>query len=251
MNKLVSVITPVYNSSSYIYETYNSLLSQTYKNWEWLVTDDCSSDDTYQLLMRIKSNDNRVKVFKNKTNSGAAVSRNNSLENASGDYIAFLDSDDIWFSNKLDSQIAYMIESKVFFSFTAYRMIDSEGSDLSKTVDTHLSSPLTYDDMLKKKATLGCSTVMLDRNHFGDIKMPLIRTGQDYALWLNLLKNKELAYPMSTILTKYRITPNSISRNKVLKAKRQWTIYRELEKLTLTKSVYCFFFYAYRAVFRK
>ena len=105
--------------------------------------------------------------------------------------------------------------------------------------------------MLKKKATLGCSTVMLRRNAFDDITMPLLRTGQDYATWLKLLKTGQNAYPLIDVLTQYRILPNSISRNKVKKAKRQWQIYREVEKLSLYKSAVSFCFYAWRAVFRK
>jgi teichuronic acid biosynthesis glycosyltransferase TuaG len=247
----VSIITPAYNCSSYILETYNCLSSQTHSNWEWIVTDDCSSDDTIVILESISEKDSRVRVFKNSENSGAAESRNKSIVNSSGDFIAFLDSDDLWLPNKLETQLNFMDKYNVDFSFTAYSIVDAAGTKTGKVVDTHLEQPITYIDLLKKKATLGCSTVMLRKNSFDDLTMPLIRTGQDYALWLKLLRKHSMAYPIPQVLSSYRILPNSISRNKVKKAMRQWQIYREIEKLSFISSMIYFSFYAYRAVFRK
>lgn len=248
---LISIITPSYNSSDWIEKTYVSIKEQSYPNWEWLITDDCSSDNTLQLLKKISKNDKRVKLFCNEINSGAAVSRNNSLSNASGDFFAFIDSDDLWLLSKLENQINFMEDNLVDFSFTSYELVDDNGQLLNKIVDSHDVKYVTYEDMLRKKATLGCSTVMLRRSAFDDISMPLIRTGQDYGLWLKLLKTGKNAYKVNEVLTQYRILPNSISRNKIKKAKRQWQIYREIEKLSLIKSFECFCFYAYRAVFRK
>lgn len=250
-NNLISIITPSYNSSDWIEKTYTCIKEQSYQNWEWLITDDCSSDDTLAILKNINLSDKRVKFFSNKVNSGAAVSRNNSLSNASGDFFAFIDSDDLWLLSKLENQINFMEDNLVDFSFTSYELVDDNGQLLNKIVDSHDVKYVTYEDMLRKKATLGCSTVMLRRSAFDDISMPLIRTGQDYGLWLKLLKTGKNAYKVNEVLTQYRILPNSISRNKIKKAKRQWQIYREIEKLSLIKSFECFCFYAYRAVFRK
>lgn len=247
----VSIITPSYNSSDLITETYISIREQSFDNFKWVVTDDCSSDITFSLLKNLASNDRRIQIFRNEVNSGAAVSRNNSIANATGDFIAFIDSDDIWLPEKLEKQVDFMEDNNIDFSFTAYELIDEQGYPTGQKVDTHLTGPVSYEDMLRKKATLGCSTVMLRRSAFEDISMPLIRTGQDYALWLKLLKTGVKAYPLPEVLTQYRILPNSISRNKVKKAKRQWQIYREIEKLPLLKSIQCFCFYAWRAVFRK
>jgi glycosyltransferase involved in cell wall biosynthesis len=247
---LISIITATYNSESEVINTYKSITLQSYENWMWLVTDDCSTDKTLVILKDIAEQDSRVKVFSNKANSGAAVSRNNSLNHANGDFIAFIDSDDTWGIDKLEKQLAFMNDD-VDFSFTAYCLIDEQGNPLGKTIDVNQSSTFTYDDMLKKKATLGCSTVMLRRGAFIDITMPLLRTGQDYATWLKLLKTGKKAHILNEVLTSYRIMPNSISRNKFKKAKRQWQIYREVEKLPLIKSAICFSFYAWRAVFRK
>lgn len=247
---MISIITATYNSEKEILKTYQSLNTQTYTNWEWLITDDCSSDNTYELVCELANKDNRIKTFKNNINSGAAVSRNKSLSEAQGEFIAFVDSDDIWLPTKLAEQLEFM-GSDINFSFTAYGLIDESGKLLNKTVDEHQSGSFSYEDMLRKKATLGCSTVMLRRNAFDDISMPLLRTGQDYATWLKLLKSDINAHLLNKVLTYYRIMPNSISRNKFKKAKRQWQIYREVEKLHLIKSIVCFSFYAWRAIFRK
>lgn len=247
----VSIITATYNSSSLIVDTYKSILNQSLFNWEWIITDDCSSDDTYEVLQDLSNNDSRIVIFKNHVNSGAAVSRNNSLQHACGKFIAFIDSDDLWVAQKLEKQVKFMEEKNIDFSFTAYELTNDKGEKTGQKVDTHLKGFVTYEDMLKKKATLGCSTVMLRNKAFEDLSMPLLRTGQDYATWLKLLKSGKSAYPLTEVLTLYRILPNSISRNKFKKAKRQWQIYRDIEKLTFLKSLNCFCFYAWRAVFRK
>ena len=231
--------------------TYNSILKQSYKDWEWLVTDDCSIDGTFELLNEICLKDKRVKVFRNDMNLGAAVSRNKSIANANGEFIAFIDSDDIWLKTKLEQQLSFMNERNIDFSFTAYELIDEEGNLLGTKVDSKQEGFFTYKDMLKKKATLGCSTVVLRLSAFGNISMPLIRTGQDYALWLNILKTGCNAWVLSEVLTQYRIMPNSISRNKFKKAKQQWYIYRHLEHLSIFNSLICFGHYAFRAVFRR
>ena len=252
MNSIkVSIITATYNSLPYIQETYECIMKQTYKNWEWLVTDDCSTDGTYDYLLSLAANNTQIKVYRNECNSGAAVSRNNSLALASGEFVAFVDSDDLWLPGKLELQLSTMISRNLDFTFTAYEIINGESESLHKVVDAKQSSAVNYQDMLKKHATLGCSTVMLRKDAFSDLSMPLILTGQDYALWLKLLKTGGLAYPINDVLMRYRVLPTSISRNKFKKAKRQWQIYREIEKLPLITSGICFCFYAWRAVFRK
>lgn len=247
----ISIVTATYNSWPYIKETYDSIANQSYKNWEWHVTDDCSSDYTYQYLKQLADRDCRIVIHRNEINSGAAVARNKSLSQCSGDYIAFIDSDDLWNPEKLESQLKFMVDNQLDFSFTGYEVIDESGKSIKKYIDINQTQAISYEDMLKKKATLGCSTVMLRRLAFSEVSMPDLRTGQDYALWLKLLKTGIRAVPYNKSLMKYRIVSSSISRNKYRKAKRQWQIYRELEKLSLVKSIYCFLFYAWRAIFRK
>lgn len=250
MNLKVSIITPTFNSMKFLGVTYRSLLAQTWQDWEWLVTDDCSEDESYEYLTAIAREDDRVKPYRNSVNSGAAVTRNNSIARASGEFLVFIDSDDYWEPNKLERQLRFMGED-IDFSFTGYAVMDERGVLTGKLVDVNRMGSFGYEDMLCKAATLGCSTVMLRRSAFADLSMPLIRTGQDYALWLKLLKTGKRAHLIGEPLTRYRITPNSISRNKVKKAKRQWQIYREIEGLALPKAAYCFAFYAWRAVFRR
>lgn len=251
-NQKISIITATYNSALYIESVYDAIKEQNYPCWEWLVTDDCSTDSSLAILENIAKNDSRVIVFKNTVNSGAAVSRNVSLANVTGEYIAFIDSDDLWLPNKLKEQIAFMQSNyEINFSFTAYELIDDVGNKLNKKVDATKYGSFSYAEQLCKKATMGCSTVILRRNAFSDVSMPLLRTGQDYALWLKLLKTGNNAYLLPKVLTQYRILPDSISRNKFKKIGRQWNIYRSIEKLNYFSAVRCFCFYAWRAVFRK
>lgn len=247
---MVSIITAVYNAEDVILDTYRSLCEQTFQGWEWLVTDDCSSDKSYSILQDVASADARVSVQRNTVNSGAAVSRNASLKRASGEFIAFMDADDLWMPDKLERQIQFM-GADVDFSFTSYELIDAVGNPLGQEVDRGRGKSFDYFQLLKKQVTLGCSTVMLRRSAFSEIEMPLLRTGQDYATWLSILKQGKKAYLLDEVLTQYRILPNSISRNKFRKALRQWQIYREVEGLPLMTSAICFSFYGWRAVFRK
>ncbi|RXJ74694.1 glycosyl transferase family 2 [Veronia nyctiphanis] len=246
---LVSIITPTYNCSKFIRDVYESIVNQEYKHWEWVVTDDNSTDDTFTVLRDLANKDDRIVLSKTDINSGAAVCRNNSIELSSGRFLAFIDGDDLWLPNKLTTQIKFMLENRVSFSFTAYQLVNVSGDLSSKVVDLNQKLPLSYQDMLRKKATLGCSTVMLDKTAFNDISLPNLRTGQDYALWLNLLRTGENAHPIPIVLTYYRITPNSISRNKFKKAIRQWQIYRKIEKIDFFNSIPLFFNYAWRACF--
>lgn len=247
---LVSIISATFNSSNHLMSTYHSICQQSIEDWEWIVTDDCSDDDSYKMLQSIARMDSRVRIFRNSVNSGAAVARNKSLSMANGAFLAFIDSDDIWSPSKLKQQLLFM-GTDIDFSFTAYYLMDADGNTLGRTVDSNQYGSFTYEDMLRKKATLGCSTVMIRKDAFPDIQMPLLRTGQDYATWLKLLRTGKKAFVIPEPLTGYRILPNSISRNKVKKAKRQWQIYREVEGLRFFKSFECFLFYAWRAVFRK
>lgn len=244
---MISIITPTFNSHKYIKSTYDCLLSQTITNWEWLVTDDCSTDGTFDIIKNLAKADDRIKPEQTMHNSGAAVARNCSILRSKGDFIAFIDSDDLWVSQKLEKQILFMGKN-INFSFTAYEIVNSDAFPLNRFVDVKNSGSFNYEDMLRKKATIGCSTVILRRSAFRDLMMPLLRTGQDYALWLKLLKSGDVAYLLNQPLTKYRIVSNSISRNKLKKARRQWQIYRDIEQLSLLKSIECFIFYVFRAI---
>ncbi|WDE13289.1 glycosyltransferase family 2 protein [Thalassomonas haliotis] len=254
MNKTkpeISIIMATYNSAKYIEKSIESILNQTNSDWELVITDDSSTDDTFQILESYQSKYDNIHVLKNKVNSGAAVARNSSLNQAKGRFIAFLDSDDLWHENKLQRQIAFMKKSQSAMTFTSYEIIDEAGQATGKKVDINIPNKIDYRDLLSKKATFGCSTVIVDKNITGDFMMPLLRTGQDFATWLLILKKIDFALHFPEVLTSYRITPGSISRNKFSKAKRQWQIYRKIEQLGFLESSRHFVNYAIRAVLRK
>ena len=186
----------------------------------------------------------------NENNLGAAVSRNNSIKRSQGEIIAFLDSDDLWLKEKLELHIAYMEDKRADISFTPYYLINESGQQLNKLVDLQCTGKYSYEEMLRKKATMGCCTVLVRKSAFDDILMPLIKAGQDYALWLKLLKTNKHAYIFNTPLSKYRLVSNSLSRNKSKKALKIWQVYREIEKLNILKASYVFSHYAIRAFFK-
>jgi teichuronic acid biosynthesis glycosyltransferase TuaG len=245
---VVSVITGAYNCSAYIGETYDSLCRQTLSDWEWIVVDDASTDATPGILNGIAKNDARVRILVNERNLGAAGSRNRALGEASGQFLAFLDADDRWLPEKLMRQLDFMRSESAAASFTAYRVIASDGTSTGKIIDESPRQKISYAEALRKRATIGCSTVMISKSASGNHLMPDIRTGQDYAYWLKLMRSGVLFHHLAVPLTDYRITPMSISRNKVRKAMRQWEIYRKIEGLGFMYAAWNFCFYAIRAV---
>lgn len=249
MRAQVSIITPTFNSERFIRETIKSVQRQTVTDWEMLIVDDCSTDNTLSVINEFSASDPRIKVISLSTNSGAAVARNTAISVATGSYIAFLDADDLWLPTKLEKQLCFMTDG-IDMSYTAYEIINHNGDPIGKVIDGHGPHMVRYSDMLRKRATVGCSTVMLNRENLSKFRMPLLRTGQDYGLWLQILKDGHNAYRLGDVLTQYRIVPGSISRNKFKKARRQWQIYRSLEECSLLPSCWYFLHYAFRAVFR-
>ena len=246
----ISIITPTYNAEKFISDTIESVKNQTFKEYEHIFIDDCSKDNTVNIIESYANSDDRIKLIKLTENSGAAVARNTGLSKASAKYIAFLDSDDIWEPEKLAKQLTFMQSNSYSFSYTAYQLVKENGEPYGKIIDKNAKDSVNYHDMLCKRSTLGCSTVMLDRESIDKIEMPLIRTGQDYGLWLDILKRGHTAHCLHETLTHYRIVANSISRNKVKKAMRQWQIYREIEQVSLPLSAWYFANYAYRVLVR-
>ena len=245
---LVSIVTPVYNAERFIKETIDSVIAQTYKNWEMILVDDCSSDSSAEIIDEYVISDSRIKYMKNAENSGAAVSRNAGIEAAEGQYIAFVDSDDVWESEKLEKQLEFMKEKGYGFTFTSYRYVMEDGSVTDKTA--RAIEKINYNGLLKN-TVIGCSTVVIDKKITGDFRMPLLRRGQDTATWLQILKKIDYAYGLDIPLVKYRKVSNSISSNKFKALKRTWNIYRNVEHLGLIKSCYVFCCYAFNAVMRR
>ncbi|MBR3121774.1 MULTISPECIES: glycosyltransferase family 2 protein [Oceanobacillus] len=242
---LISVITPAYNAERFIGDTIDSVLDQTYANWEMVIVDDRSTDNTTTIVEEYRKRDNRIKLIVLEENSGSAVARNTAMENAKGRYIAFLDSDDRWLPEKLEKQLHFMQEKDIAFSFTTYVRILEDGTKTNAVSSTPES--VNYDDLMKR-CVIGCLTVMLDRDKVGHLTMVNIRTRQDYVYWLTITKKGFLAYGLPEILAEYRLVGNSISSNKWKAAKRNWYVFRKIEKQSLPKSIWYFAHYVVRSI---
>ncbi|SEK46408.1 Glycosyltransferase involved in cell wall bisynthesis [Pseudobutyrivibrio ruminis] len=211
---LVSVIMPSWNTAGYIMESVESVLNQTYQNWELIIVDDASTDGTVDLLKQV--DDPRVKVFVNEQNSGAAVTRNRAMREAKGDWIAFLDSDDLWSPTKLEKQLEFMVEHDYVFSYHDFEKID----EASKPIGIRVSGP---DVVTKHKmynyGYPGCLTFMYKASAFGVIQIKDIKKNNDYAILLQLCK-KASCYRLPENLAQYRIRTVSISHDKLSKKLR-------------------------------
>lgn len=205
MDELVSIIMPSYNTGRYIAETINSVLQQTWKNWELLIVDDCSTDETVQIVESY--NDSRIHLFVNEQNSGAAMSRNRALREAKGKWIAFLDSDDLWMPEKLECQIEFMKKNDCSFSYTSYCEIDEASQPLGKTVTG--PKKITHSGE-KCYCWQGCLTVMYDRDKIGTVQIADLKKHNDYAMWLQLSKEAD-CYLLKEVLAEYRRRKASIS----------------------------------------
>lgn len=243
MNNLVSIITPSYNSSQFIQETIDSVLSQAYVNWEMIIVDDVSTDNSIEIINQYIKNDSRIKLIQLENNSGAAVARNTAIENAKGKYIAFLDSDDIWKKDKLEKQIKFMQNYDSSFSYSAYDLINEEGKSLN-TIKDPLTN-LTYYELLKENQ-IGCLTAIYDQEKLGKIYMPLIRKRQDFGLWLNILKKIDHADKIDESLAVYRIRKDSISSNKIDLIKYNYELFNTHQKLSKIKAFYYLCWNIYR-----
>lgn len=231
----VSIITPAYNCEQFISKTIESVLSQTYPHWEMIVVNDCSSDTTGQIAQKYASYDKRIKYIKLEYNSGAAVARNVAMSMAKGQYIAFLDSDDLWHPGKLSTQIKFMQDNNYKFSCTDYEQIDESGNPLGKIIKCREKAD--YKRVLLD-CPIGNSTVMYDVSQLGKFEIPDIRKRNDDALWLKMLKKEKYIYGLSQVLTQYRIRKDSISANKLKLVKYHWTLYRKIEKLNIIRSLF-------------
>lgn len=230
-NPLISIVMPAYNSEKYIYDSIISIINQTYSNWELIVVDDCSSDSTVAKINKIV--DSRINLIRLKNNSGAAVARNIAIEKAVGQYLAFLDSDDIWHSNKLEKQLNFMKKNNLYISSTMFANIDEDNSiiDITRNIETQ-----DYDSILKNNP--GNSTIMYNADKLGKFYIPNIKKRNDFVMWLKVIKKAKNLYGLPEVLTYYRVREGSLSAKKSDLVKYQWKVYRDIEKLSLTKSFY-------------
>ncbi len=246
---LISIVVPVYNAADFIKDTISTVQAQSYKDWELLLVDDCSADNSCSLIDEEIKKDDRIKLIHQENNKGAAQARNRGVLEAKGQYICFLDADDIWDKDKLKKQIEFIKLKAAGFIFTGYEFADEFGNGLGKIVQ--VPEKITYKQALKN-TTIFTSTVMIDRNIIADedIYMPDIPS-EDTATWWKILRKYGTGYGLNDNLVKYRRSANTLSSNKVVAVKRIWNLYRKQEKLSLFKSLYCMFFWAFRAVARR
>ncbi len=242
MEDLISIITPTYNCGKYIGETIESVIKQSYQNWEMIIVDDCSADNTKEIVKKYVKEDKRIKYFLLEVNSGAAVARTKAMELAAGKYMAFLDSDDLWTPDKLERQISFMKKNGYGFTCTAYEQIDEIDTPLNKIIKTKLKTD--YNGVLLS-CPVGNSTVMYNVEKLGKFIVPNIRKRNDDALWLQILKKERYIYGMPDVLMQYRVRANSISSNKIKLIKYHWKLYREIEHLSVMRSIFhiCFWIF--------
>lgn len=242
--ELVSIVTPNYNCFNFISQTIESVLAQSYQNWEMLIIDDCSTDGSFQVAQQYAKKDSRIKVYQMEYNSGAALCRNKAIELSRGQYIAFLDSDDIWVIEKLEKQLTFMQENNCDFSFSEYEHIDEKGKSLG--IKAKIIKHLTYKKMLFH-CFPGCLTVIYDQSITGKIYADDVKRNNDHALFLRVLKNTKNAMGIQRILGLYRVRKGSISRNKFKMIKSYITVLHDFEKINYITS----FFYMVTQTFIK
>lgn len=207
---MVSIIIPTYNSERFIQRTVDSALRQTYSNLEIIIVDDCSQDSTRAIIETLSRKDSRISVILHEKNQGAAVARNTGIQNAHGKYIAFLDSDDLWVSEKIEKQLEVIKEGHPFV-FCAYDVVNEDGKRIGNK--TKIKTKISYNNLLTK-TYISTPTVIYDREYFGNPEMPLRRTGQDYAFWLLLLSGSD-AYGIDDVLVHVMRREGSLSKNKL------------------------------------
>jgi teichuronic acid biosynthesis glycosyltransferase TuaG len=233
---LVSIITPVYNSLPFLEETFNCVKAQTYTNWEWCITDDCSNDGSWEKLCVFAKEDKRIRPFRLSENSGSGVARNNSIKFARGKFIAFLDSDDIWDAKKLERHIFFMQEKKAVFSHTSYGYIDENGAKIKSTFRVS-KKPVTYQKLLKR-TEISCLTAVYDAEKIGKYYMSLHRRKQDYALWLAILKTGVHSIPLDEELAYYRQHNSSATSNKFSLIGKHVQFLMQTQEMNLAKALY-------------
>jgi teichuronic acid biosynthesis glycosyltransferase TuaG len=244
---LVSIIMPAFKVERFISDAIRGVLSQSFGDWEMLIVNDCSPDDTARVMRDWASRDSRIRCLQTERNCGPAVARNIALQSARGQYIAFCDSDDIWLPEKLERQLSFMKYGDIAFSYTSFRRINSEGS--RHGIERSVPPSLSYHQLMKNTAIV-TSTVILDRFKVGPFQMPNVGA-EDFALWLSILKVGQVAHGFPQALTLYRVRPESISANKFRSSQWVWSIYRNSEGLSRTRAAWYLLNYATRAALKR
>lgn len=247
MQEKVSIIVPVYNAANYIEQTIQSVLTQDYENWELILVENGSTDDSVTKIQAF--NDERIRLIIMDGNAGAANARNEGMRQATGTYVGYIDADDLWRPDKLSRQIAFMQEKNAAFAFTGYEFGDEDAHPTGKIV--RVPETLSYKQALSN-TTIFTSTVLFDTRRIEKDKlyMPNVKS-EDSALWFQILRGGVTAYGLDENLVIYRRPANSLSSNKLEAMRRIWNLYRKQEKLNIFYSMYLFIGWAFRAVKRR
>lgn len=233
----ISVIMPAYNAAQYIEKAIQSVIGQTIKSWELIIVNDASTDNTSEIVRRMAAQDMRIVLHENKINLGVSETRNRGIGLAVGEYIAFLDSDDIWEHDKLQRQLEALQRTHADLCFTSYAVMHENGE---QAIPYRVPQNIDYVGLLKENV-IGCSTVLLKRSSLGEHRFETGFFHEDYVLWLKLLKGNCIAVGIDELLVQYRT--GGRSHNKVNAAKNRWRIYRKCEKLSLPMATYFFLNY--------
>lgn len=248
---MISIIVPVYNCAPYIAHTIEMVQKQTYKDWELILVNDCSTDESAEIISDYmeRSKDERIKLFHNAQNMGAAATRNHGLQMATGRFIAFLDADDVWFPVRLERGLSFMKDKQAGFVFSSYEFGDEHANPTGKVVQ--VPEKLSYREALSR-TVIFTTTTLFDTQIIPKelLNMPIVAS-EDTATWWQILRSGYTAYGLKEVLAIYRRPANSLSSNKLQAIKRIWNLYRRVEKLSLLESFYHFVFWAYRATVRR
>lgn len=245
---LVSIVTPVFNNAKYLEATLRSVQDQLYQNWEHILVDDRSMDNSLNIIEKWSNVDRRYRIYKNKVNSGSGVARNFAISKARGKYIAFLDADDLWHPQKLNRHVQFMADNKAFFSHTSYGYIDENGKKIKNTF--HVShQPVSYRNLLKR-TEISCLTAMYDAEKIGKYYMTEHRRKQDYALWLSILNSGYKSYGLDEELAYYRQHKTSATSNKLNLIGKHVNFLMETQNLDFFSAIYYTSFWMVNGAYR-
>jgi teichuronic acid biosynthesis glycosyltransferase TuaG len=244
MDDRVSIVMPAYNASAHIEDAIASAQAQTHPNWELLVVDDASGDATGEIVGRLAAADERIHLLRHDVNLGPGSARNTGLASATGRWLAFLDADDLWMTDKLERQLEFMRRKDAVFSFTGYRMMDVSGRDLGRTIT--VPARIDYRGLLKN-TIIGTTFSMFDRQRLPEMRMPDMLQHEDLALWFDILRGGVVAHGLQAPLAWYRIVTGSNSANKFEAVRVMWELYRRHERLNPFDAAWCFTHYAWNA----
>lgn len=235
----VSIVTPVFNASRFLHETADSVLNQTYQDWEWLLINDCSTDDSWEIMKELSKKDNRIKIFSNEVNLKSGKTRNIAITKSTGRFIAFLDADDLWHKDKLYIQVNFMIKNNYSFTHTSYGYLNEAGEKIKRTL--HVSKVVDYKHLLKR-TEISCLTAMYDVEVIGKFYMSDHARKQDYALWLSILRKGILAHGLDMELAYYRQVKGSATSKKHKLVLKHMDFLRETQGFNIIQALYytCF-----------